>query len=286
MVNNKKYVLILGFFDGIHIGHRKVISEAVSYAKHNGVKTAMLTFPKSPAEYYNKNFEYLYPRNFNYEIIKSLGVDEIYQTEFSELADITAKDYLKKIVSDYLPIAIYTGYNYTFGAGRGGNSDTLRLYSNELNYKYFSVENVVMGGESVCSTLIKEKIKSGLIEDANILLGKNFSIKSKVIEGAKIGRMLGFPTANMNYPNGIVRLPYGVYKVKTIDRPAILNWGIKPTLMSKEPVLEVHIPDFDGDLYGQNLTIEFLSKLRDEKAFNSVEELKEQIKRDLKQCLE
>ena len=98
--------------------------------------------------------------------------------------------------------------------------------------------------------------------------------------------MLGFPTANMNYPNGIVRLPYGVYKVKTMDKPAILNWGIKPTLMGKEPVLEVHIPDFDGDLYGQNLTIEFLSKLRDEKAFNSVEELKEQIKRDLKQCLE
>lgn len=280
-----KFVLILGFFDGIHIGHKKVISNAVNYARQNGAKTVLLTFPKSPAEYYNKEFEYIYNRDFNYEIIKSFGVDEISETKFADLVNITAENYLCEVVNKYYPLAIFTGFNYTFGAGRLGTPDTLTGYSDKLGYKYFCTEQVTCRGKSVSSTLIKNMLKYGYIEDANLFLGKNFSIKSKVIEGAKIGRTIGFPTANMSYPDGIVRLPYGVYKVKTMGEIAILNWGVKPTLNGENPVLEVHIPDYSGDLYGKNLAIEFISKIRDEKAFDSLDDLKEQIKKDLEKCL-
>ena len=124
----------------------------------------------------------------------------------------------------------------------------------------------------------------GNIKKANEFLASNFKLKSKVIKGNQLGRKLGFPTANMNYPEKIVKPPYGVYKAQVQNMPAILNWGIKPTINGKEEVLEVHIPNYNNDLYWKELEIEFLEKIRSEKKFNNLEELKAQIEKDL-ECL-
>ena len=288
MKENKstKSTIILGFFDGIHVGHRAVINSAVNFAKENNSKTILLTFPKSPAEYFNSKTEYIFQRDYNYKIIKSLGVDLINETEFSSLITITAEDYLKEIVDCYSPNAIFSGFNYTFGANRSGNPAVLEKYQTLYNYKYFCINPIKINENTVSSTLIKKHLSEGNMEKAEDLLHEPFLISSDVIEGAKIGRTIGFPTANMIYPHNIVRIPYGVYKAKVLGKDAIINWGIKPTLNGKAPVLEVHIPDFSGNLYGKTLDVQILKKIRNEKKFESINELKEQIKKDLEICSE
>lgn len=281
----KRSVLILGFFDGIHSGHRKVIESAVEFSSRNDAETVMLTFPKSPAEHFNIKTNYIYSRKFNYKLIKILGVNCIEETDFSDLVNISAEDYLKYITDKYSPMAIFTGFNYTFGAERKGSPELLKNNEPKYNYKYFCSEPVYCEKQVVSSTLIKKLITEGNIQKANAMLGRSFSIKSEVIEGEKIGRTLGFPTANMKYPENIVKLPYGVYKTKALNQSAILNWGIKPTFDGQKPVLEVHIPNFSKNLYGEKLEIEILEKIRDEKRFNSLEELKQQIKKDTEECL-
>ena len=277
--------IILGFFDGIHCGHRAVINQAVSFASKNDVKTLLLTFKNSPAKYFNKDFSYIYPREISYEIIESLGVDYLLEIDFEEVVDITAEDYLKILVEKYKPISITTGFNHTFGRKKLGNPEFLSKMSVEYNYEYFCVQPCVVENQVVSSTLIKDKIVSGDVVEANELLNQEFALKIKVIEGEKIGRKIGFPTANSEYPNDIVKLPYGVYKIKVLDKIAIMNWGVKPTFNSKKELLEIHIPNLDENLYGKVLEIKVLDKIRNEKKFDSIEDLIKQIKEDIK-CLE
>lgn len=278
-------VLILGFFDGIHLGHRNVLKSAVSYAKKNGLRSVLLTFTNSPAEYFKNNTEYIYPRNYNYEIIKKLGIDFIIETDFQELVNISAEDYLKNITEKYSPKAIFTGFNYTFGKNRQGNSEFLDSQKYKYRYEYFYVNPVKLENNIISSTLIKNLLHNGETNRANTMLGQPFTIESVVIKGSQIGRTIGFPTANMVYPDKIIKIPYGVYRVNVLDRAGVLNWGIKPTLSGKSPILEVHIPNFNEDLYGKKLTIQILNKIRDEKKFDSLEELKKQITKDTEECL-
>lgn len=276
----KRCSLILGFFDGVHEGHREVIKTACCDAK-----SVLITFKASPALYFGKSVEYIFPREKSYSIIKSLGVDEIVEQDFSTLAEISAENYLASLIEKYSPISISTGFNHTFGKGRAGNAGFLTKNQIKYNYKYFCSPACVIDDEIVSSTKIREFLMQGDIKKANKFLGANFSIKSNVIEGEKLGRQLGFPTANMVYPSRIVKIPYGVYTVKVFDRPAILNWGIKPTVNGNTELLEVHIPNFEGDLYNLPLEFEVIKKIRDEKKFGSLEELKVQINKDVEECL-
>ena len=154
----------------------------------------------------------------------------------------------------------------------------------QANYEYFCTPPTIIDNEIVSSTKIKEFISKGEIEKANKFLTRNFLIESMVIEGAKIGRKLGFPTANLKYPRDIIRLPYGVYKVKCFNKPAVMNWGVKPTFNSEE-TLEIHIPNFEQDLYNKNVQVEIISKIREEKKFEDLNELKKQIEKDIEICL-
>ncbi len=278
-------VLILGFFDGIHLGHRNVLESAISYAKRNILETVLLTFTNSPAEYFKNNTEYIYPRNYNFQIIKKLGINYIIENDFSKLVNISAEDYLNQITEKYRPKAIFTGFNYTFGKNRQGTPQFLDLKKNEYGYEYFCINPVKSKEDIVSSTLIKSLLQNGETEMANIMLCEPFTIESSVIKGNQIGRTIGFPTANMIYPDKIVKIPYGVYKVKVLNSTGVLNWGIKPTLNGNSPILEVHIPNFNGDLYGKRLKIQILNKIRDEKKFDSLEELKIQITKDTEECL-
>lgn len=272
----QKASLILGFFDGIHVGHREVIKNCPSNKK------ILVTFSSSPAEFFNKNFEYIYSREYNYKLLEELGIDYIYEQKFEDVVSLSAEEYLEMLIKKFSPISITSGINHTFGNNRLGNS--LFLKNHEGLYKYFCTELTKIGEEIVCSSRIKQLLSNGEIEKANQFLSKNFVIKSTVIEGAKLGRELGFPTANLPYPKNIIRIPYGVYVAKVFNKSAIMNWGIKPTIGSKE-IIEVHIPNFNKNLYGELVEVEILGKIRDEKKFENLEELKLQIKKDVEICL-
>lgn len=274
--------LILGFFDGVHIAHQAVIKSAVDF-----VQTPILvTFKDSPAKYFQQKCEYIYSRNKSVEKIKSFGVKEVVELDFAEIADMDAGDYLKFLIEKFNPVSISTGFNHTFGKNKYGSPKLLASESEKYGYRYFCVEPQIFNGEIVSSTLIKNFLKNGKIETANKLLGSNFSLKGEVIHGAEIGRTIGFPTANINYPENIVRIPFGVYAAKFSGRYAVLNWGMKPTVHNtNKPVLEVHVLNFEGNLYGETLEIEILKKLRDERKFSSLDELKAQINKDAEECL-
>lgn len=283
--NENKSVLILGFFDGIHAGHRKVIQNAVTYAKNNKAKAILITFETSPAEYFNKSVKYIFPRNYSYKLIKKLGVDEIIEQDFSEFVNMSAQNYLENfLIQQFSPIAIFTGFNYTFGKNKQEGSEFLQLKSFEYNYKYFSQPAESIDNKIISSTYIKDLLKNGNIELANKLLCSNFTIESKVIKGLQLGRKLGFPTANLIYPNNIIKLPYGVYSAKYENKKAILNWGIKPTLGLNNEILELHVIDFDENLYDEIIHFEIIKKIRDEKKFINLESLKTQIQKDIEAC--
>ena len=167
-------------------------------------------------------------------------------------------------------------------------SGSLQFYQQQkkFGYKYFCIKPLEYKNETISSTYIKFLISKGNIEKANKLLDKDFSLSSTVIHGQNFGTKLGFPTANLRYPENIIKLPYGVYAVETEGYPAVMNWGKKPTVSSDNTeIMEVHIPNFNKNLYDKTLNIKILKKIRDEKKFSSFDELKSQIAKDIEECL-
>lgn len=275
--------LVLGFFDGVHKAHRAVIESALNCSDN----VTLITFKESPAVYFCHNAEYILSREESVNKIKSLGVKEVIELDFPKIADITAENYLENIVDTYKPNYISTGFNHTFGLNKAGNPNFLEQNESKYGYKYICTLPVEENGEIVSSTLIKEYIKKGNVEYANYLLESNFILEGTVIHGAKIGRKIGFPTANINYPKNIVKLPFGVYGAVIDGKTSVMNWGMKPTVNNTlEPVVEAHILDFDGDLYDKDIKIEVLKQIRGEKKFANLDELRTQISEDVKQCLE
>ena len=269
--------LILGFFDGVHLAHQEVIFSAVKFSS-----CPILVTLKN----FNKTKELILERSDSFTKIKSLGVKKIVELDFSLISSMQADDFLEFLKKEYNPISISTGFNYTFGKDRCGNSKTLEANQNKYGYKYFCIPPLKYKEDVISSTFIKQKLIAGDIHLADELLGSNFTIQGVVKKGAQIGRMIGFPTANIDYPESIVKIPYGVYYVKIGEKRGIMNWGMKPTVHNTlSPVSETHIFDFDGDLYGQELRIEILNRIRGEIKFQSLEELKKQIKKDIEACL-
>lgn len=269
--------LILGFFDGVHLAHQEVIFSAVKFSS-----CPILVTLKN----FNKTKELILERSDSFTKIKSLGVKKIVELDFSLISSMQADDFLEFLKKEYNPISISTGFNYTFGKDRCGNSKTLEANQNKYGYKYFCIPQLKYNEDVISSTFIKQKLIAGDIHLADELLGSNFTIQGVVKKGAQIGRMIGFPTANIDYPESIVKIPYGVYYVKIGEKRGIMNWGMKPTVHNTlSPVSETHIFDFDGDLYGQELRIEILNRIRGEIKFQNLEELKKQIKKDIEACL-
>ena len=287
LTENKNLALALGYFDGVHLGHQKVIKSAVDYAQNNGKKSAVITFKDHPCCYfYGVCPKYILSRKQREEEIAKLGVDFLYELDFNEtLAGLSAEEYLKNILIKYFsPAAISTGFNHHFGARKSGDAEFLRQHQDR--FKYFEIPPQKINNEIISSTAIRNYLNKGEIAKANEMLGKNFSISGKVIEGQKLGRKLGFRTANLIYPAEIVDIPFGVYEVQTTYGKGITNFGIRPTVSNtKKAVLETHILNFDRDIYDEEIKVEFLRMLRKEQKFNSLDELKRQIQSDIKSVI-
>ncbi len=280
---NPNLSLALGFFDGVHLGHRAVIKSAVDFAKQNGNKSTVITFSDHPCCYFwGVCPKYILTRKQREQRIEELGVDYLYELDFESIAGLTAQDYLKDIlVNHFTPVSISTGWNHNFGCKKSGDVKFLHDNSKKYGYEYFELPPQKLDNETISSTTIRKLLSDGNIAKANDMLGAKFSISGEVVKGNQIGRTIGFSTANLVYPPELIELPYGVYSVNTNYGKAIANFGIRPTVNSSHAILEVHILDFDKDIYGETITAEFNKMIRAEKKFASLDALKEQISLDI-----
>ncbi len=280
--------LALGFFDGVHRGHQAVINNAVNYAHENGLNSAVITFADHPCCYfYRVTPKYILTRDDRAKHLANLGVDYLIELDFESISGLTAEDYLRDVIVKYFkPRAITTGWNHNFGYKKSGNVKFLEKYSKKFDYEYFEIPPQKENSLIISSTAIREFLSSGNIEEANTMLGYSFTISGKVAKGQQIGRTIGFPTANLIYPQELIELPFGVYSVlvKIQDKifKGITNFGVRPTVSnSNRTTLETHILDFAGDIYGHNIEVKFLKMIRPEKKFDSLDELKNQITLDI-----
>ncbi|MFR1672818.1 MAG: bifunctional riboflavin kinase/FAD synthetase [Candidatus Gastranaerophilaceae bacterium] len=281
---NSNLSLALGYFDGVHLGHQAVIRQAVNFAKENNTKSAVITFKDHPCCYfYGVCPKYILTRKEREKQIAKLGVDYLYELDFESISGLTAEEYLKNILIKYFtPSAISTGYNHNFGYKKSGGVKYLAQEARKFDYKYFEMPPQKINCELISSTAIRNLLSKGQIEKANSMLGYKFKISGTIIRGKQIGRTIGFKTANLIYPHELIDLPFGVYSVNTEYGKGIANFGIRPTVNGEGTLLEVHILDFDEDIYDKNITVEFNKMIRTEKKFPSLDELKNQIQKDIK----
>ena len=278
--------LALGYFDGIHKAHIQIINNLKKQAEILNTKCAIITFKNNPANCFAPEFiPDIQTLEQKQKILEKMEVDYLYVLDFEKYKDMTAKEYLNEIlIKNFEPKLIISGYNHTFGKNKSGNSEFLKKNANAnvIIEKQFNINNT-----KVSSTLIRSLIKNGKLEEVNSFLGRDFSVLNEVISGDKVARTLGYPTINLKMQDNIIKPPYGVYNgmVEFEDKklPALISWGTKPTFKNtKEEVLEAHIYNFSGDLYGKKAEIFFNKRLRNQKTFESVQSLKCQLDKDYK----
>lgn len=275
----------IGNFDGVHLGHRKII-DTLKQAKGDS-RLSVITFDPHPQKVLGKReVPLICPIEERFELLRSQGVECAICLPFTEtLSRYTAEDFVSKILVNLLRIEnIAIGPGFIFGNKRRGDTDLLKSMGNGLGFNTLVVEPGVVGNDVVSSTKIREFINRGNIESANSFLGYDYYIKGKVVEGEKRGREIGFPTVNLDSPWELLPMN-GVYAtyIYIDDRlyHSITNIGYRPTFGDDKLLIESHIFDFNGDLYGKDLKLNFVKRLRNEKRFDGVDELVSQIKIDV-----
>lgn len=281
-------VLAIGYFDGVHAGHLEVISKAKEMASIRGVPCGVMTFHPHPREVLGtaKINSYLTPLEEKLKQFQKLELDYVFLIEFDvAFSKVSPEGFLEKVLLPLGTDTVVVGFDFTFGHLGKGTSNTLE----QLGHGRFGVkvvEPIKLYGEKVSSTLIREQLYEGQIDELHHLLGRRYSIQGTVVPGDARGRTIGFPTANIELSADYMIPRQGVYVVKMsndiLSHFGVMNVGVKPTFTDdKLLTLEVHLLDYEGDLYGQKVTVEFLHYLRMEMKFESVEALVEQIKTDI-----
>ncbi|MEW5921084.1 MAG: bifunctional riboflavin kinase/FAD synthetase [Bacillota bacterium] len=292
---NRKLFIALGNFDGLHIAHRRIISRTCSLARQAGDGSAVFLFDPHPVTrlYPGNSFLLLSSVKMRSEILEKLGIDYLIIEKFTEeIAGLSPF----RFVTDYLiqcfsVAGVVVGFDYTFGHRGRGTAAHLLKWGEKFNFSVEVVPPVIIGDEVVSSSLIRELLARGEVKEAARYLGSYFKVSGKVIRGEGRGRTLGFPTANLQIGDGLLLPEKGVYLCSTVWRDkkyfALTNIGNKPTFYRSETMfVEVFLLDFTGDLYGEELTVEFLHRIRKEIAFPEACSLTEQIRIDLKKARE
>jgi riboflavin kinase / FMN adenylyltransferase len=279
--------IALGTFDGVHRGHQRLIKQAVISANKRNIKSAVLTFNKHPLSVLKpeSNVKIITDNETKAQLIESLEVDFLFFIDFNDdFANTEYIDFLKILKNQYNADVITCGYNYSFGKYGRGNPQLLNYHKDDLNYDLNVVEKISYKNHNISSSIIRDKIYSGKIDEANILLGYNYYCSGEVISGKKLGSTLDFPTANIRIDENLC-LANGVYiSMAYIEGklyPSISNVGYTPTIESKHRTLETHIFNYSENLYGKHLKVELLSYVRGEIKFSSVTELKNRVFSDI-----
>ena len=281
-------VCALGLFDGVHRGHRLVINNAISLAKELGVKSAVFTFRTDTvtSKGHDGRIEMILSDEEKRRHFENMGVDLLYSPAFDELKCMSAEDFVKDILVGLLGCkAVVCGSDFRFGKGAEGDCNTLELYGRIYGIDVRVCDKLSYKGEEVSSTVIRDCIRSGRIEQANELLGYIFGLRLVVEHGRQLGRQWNFPTINQVIPQGQIMPKFGVYATRVIigdeEKFGVTNIGVKPTLKAHDaPLAETYILDFSGDLYGKEIEILLDKFIRPEKGFDSIDDLKAQISKD------
>ncbi len=285
---NIKRAVAVGYFDGVHIGHKKVIGEMVEFALQNNLTPTILTFNFDKLRPELKGKIDLISKQKRNEIFKQLSVEQHVEVDFSKVTDMTEQDFFDKFLCEkgLCAAAVFVGDDFRFGKNRCGDIKSLEQFANKKGIKVFGVEQVEFDGKSVSTTRIKAALEQGDIKLANDMLGYNFGFCATVVEGKKLGSKLGFATANQNMDKTTIIPKYGVYLSRVfVDgewRKAITNIGTRPTYHDTTNVAaETHILDFNRELYGEKLVVELLDFIREEKKFETTEKLKCEVLKNI-----
>ncbi|NNF01166.1 MAG: bifunctional riboflavin kinase/FAD synthetase [Bacteroidia bacterium] len=297
--NGRSYLLTIGTFDGVHVGHRKILSDMRKLADSKSAEVVVLTFFPHPRMVLNGDHSIVQMINTMDEkkqLLEAQGVDHLviqaFDTEFSELS---AEDFVRKVlVQDLKTSFLVIGYDHRFGKGRKGSFELLQKLAPECGFELLQISEQEIDESAISSTRIRDCIKNGKLKEANLLLGDKFTLTGTVVEGDKVGRTIGFPTANLLVEEKYKIIPgHGVYAVRCEDLEspgkmmnAMMNIGVRPTIGGKELRLEVHILDHEGNLYGHRLRLFFKEKIREEMKFDSLEALKMRLMKDEVHCRE
>ena len=275
----------LGLFDGVHLGHRAVLKEALAQ-KQNGLQPCAFTF--SPESAAGKGAKYIYGKAEKEHIIRDIClIEKIYSHDFADICGMDGETFAKEILCGEMNAAhVVCGKDFRFGTGASCGIDELAGFGRKYGFTVQTVDDVCLGGERVSSTEIRRFLTAGELRRANLFLGKPYMIMKEVSHGAQLGRTLGFPTANQVFESGQLVPKFGVYASRTLADgkwyPSMTNIGVKPTVeYGGAPLAETYIHGFSGDLYGRALQVVLLDFIRAEKRFASVDELREQISSDV-----
>lgn len=283
-------LVTVGAFDGLHLGHKSIISRMKKLSEETGGEVVVVSFdphPRLVLQHYNKDIRFLSTLPEKTALLRSFGVDHLILIPFTEEFSATSsEDFIRKMIIPALnPSWFIIGHDHHFGKNREGNIDLLERLSGEYHFKVEQLDELMVGSEIVNSTLIRQYLMTGEVKHASSLLGYAYAVQGKVVHGNHIGQKLGFPTANISIDDPYKLIPaYGVYAViveiegKTFK--GMSNVGIRPTLKEHSFHMEVNIFDFSADLYGKNIRISFIDRIRDERKFKSLEELKERLEVD------
>ncbi len=292
--HQEAYALAIGFFDGLHKGHQTVIKTAIDKAKEKNLQSAVMTFNPHPSHILGggKNkVGYITPFEEKVSVLEKLGVDVLFVVQFDEqLASLSPEKFIEIFIKKLGIQHVVAGFDYSFGAKGAGTMEDMKQLADGL-YETTIVGKVTDQEDKISSTRIRTLLDEGKVEEAATLLGRNFKTIGEVVHGEKNGRKLGFPTANVLPPKDSILPLNGVYAVRLIvgekQYDGVCNVGIKPTFEQEheQVMVEVHVLNFDGDLYGQHVKVEWLYFIRKEQKFNSFDALIEQINKDKETAL-
>ncbi|WP_439153066.1 bifunctional riboflavin kinase/FAD synthetase [Winogradskyella sp.] len=295
LVTNSPTVITIGTFDGVHVGHQKILNKVVKTAESNNCTPLVLTLFPHPRMVLQKDdsIKLLNTIEERIDILKSYGIKEVVVKEFTkEFANLSAENYVKSILVDELKANIIViGYDHHFGKNRSANINNLKAFAATYNFKVKEISAQDIKDVTVSSTKIRNALNAGQVSLANLYLGYNYFITGTVIKGKGLGRTLDFPTANIKIKESYKLIPHdGVYVVKSEINGettfGMMNIGTNPTVDGKSRSIEIHFFSFNSNIYDEILKIEFLKRIRNEQKFKNLDELKNQLRKDMAFALE
>ena len=282
-------VVTIGVFDGVHLGHQALIRKVVERAEQLGVVSGCVTFSPHPEDVLrpDSDIAHLAAVEDRLEAIKALGVSEVEVLAFTpSLAKKSPEEFIDLLLKRFRLVELWVGSDFALGRGRSGTPERLAAIGREKGFEVCTFPPVVVGGQVVSSSRIRRLLAEGLVEEAARLLGRQCRLRGRVVPGDGRGRTLGFATANLSVPERMCVPDNGVYAVwARVDReeyrPAVANIGVRPTFDGGARQIEVHLMDYGEELYGRELAVDFVARLRSEQRFDSATALVEQIGKDV-----
>lgn len=285
----KDSVVTIGTFDGVHIGHQKIIKRLVKIAKANNLQAIVLTFFPHPRMVLQKDaqIKLINIIDEKSKLLKKQGIDHLVIKEFTrDFSRLTAKEFVSDILVEKLHVKnIIIGYDHHFGRNRTANINDLKAFGEEYDFEVTEISAQEINEVTVSSTKIRQALKEGDIKSANTFLGYNFMLTGTIVKGKGLGKQIEFPTANLHIEESYKLIPKkGVYVVKSLIKGnavyGMMNIGTNPTVNGESQTIEVHFFDFDFDIYDEKIEVELLERVRDEQKFESIDALKDQLFKD------